>query len=72
VLGTIFEVLEEGKSIKYKGKVMKGLPAEIGKIEVVRVEPDMCSVRIVEQKRPLQTDDKIQEVAGVPSGAGSG
>jgi len=72
VLGTTFEVLEEGKTIKYKGKVMKGLPAQIGKIEVVRVEPDMCSVRIVEQKRPLQTDDKIQEVAGVPGGAGSG
>ncbi len=72
VLGTLFEVLEEGKAIKYKGKVMKGLPAQIGKIEVVRVEPDMCSVRIVEQNRPLQTDDKIQEVAGVFAGTESG
>ncbi len=72
VLGTLFEVIEDGKPIKYKGKVMKGLPAQIGKIEVVRVEPDMCSVRIVEQNRPLQTDDKIQEMAGVPTGAGSG
>jgi len=72
VLGTLFEVLEEGKPIKYKGKVMKGLPAQIGKVEVVRVEPDMCSVRVVEQNRPLQADDKIREVAGVPSGTGSG
>lgn len=63
VLGTIFEVIEDGKPIKYKGKVMKGLPVAIGKVKVVQVEPDMCSVTIIDPKRPLQTDDKIQEIA---------
>jgi hypothetical protein len=58
-------VLEEGKPITYKGKEMKGLPVVVGRVEVVRVEPDLCAVRIVEQSRPLQTDDKIQEIAQV-------
>ncbi len=65
VQGTVFEVLEEGKPITYKGKEMKGLPVVVGRVEVVRVEPDLCAVRIVEQSRPLQTDDKIQEIAQV-------
>lgn len=65
VNGTVFEVIEEGKPVKYKGKTMRGLPVNIGKVEAVRVEPDMCSVRILEQSRPLKRDDKIQEVAGM-------
>lgn len=72
VSGTVFEVIEEGKPIKYKGKVMKGLPSVIGRIEVSRVEPDMCSVRIVDQQRPLQTDDKIREVAGTATATEKG
>ena len=71
VPGTVFEVLEEGKPIKYKGREMKGLPVVVGKVQVERVEPDMCTVTISEQKRPLQADDKIQEVAGVVSGEGN-
>ncbi len=68
VAGTVFEVIEEGKPIKYKGKTMRGMPAKIGKVEAVRVEPDMCTVRVVEQSRPLKTDDKIREVPGIVGG----
>ncbi len=70
VLGTVFDVIEDGKPMKYKGKVMRGLPVSIGKVKVVRVEPDLCSVSIIEQNRPLQSDDKIQELAALSTGKG--
>ncbi len=65
VPGTVFEVLEEGRSITYKGKEMKGLASVIGRVEIVGVEPDFCAVKIIEQSRPLQTDDKIREIGPV-------
>jgi len=61
VPGSTFEAIEEGKTITYKGKELKGLPKTIGSLEVVQVEPDMSSVRILEQKRSLHTDDKVLE-----------
>jgi tetratricopeptide (TPR) repeat protein/peroxiredoxin len=61
VTGTKFDVIEEGKPIEYKGKTLRGLPKTFGKIEVVTVEPDMCSVRILQKDRVLVQDDKIQE-----------
>ena len=61
VMGTGFEVLEEGKTIKYKGKTLQSAPKTIAKAEVVRVEPDLCYIRIISQERPLKTDDKVQE-----------
>ena len=69
VQGTVFEAIEEGQQIKYRGKMMRGLPSRIGKIQVLRVEPDMSSVRIIEQSRPLQADDKIQEIGEVAAAA---
>jgi len=30
-------------------------------VEVVRVEPDLCHVKILNKERPLKADDKIQE-----------
>lgn len=71
VLGSTFEAIEEGEPIKYKGKKLKGLPKTIGKLEVVMVEPDMCSVRILEQSRPLQRDDKVREKQTVAAGQGA-
>ncbi len=71
VQGTVFEVLEDGKTIEYKGKKMQGLPVVVGKVQAARVEPDMCSVRIVEQTRPLKKDDKIKETPVVVTGNGS-
>ncbi len=71
VLGSTFEAIEEGKAITYKGKELKGLPKTIGRLEVVQVEPDMCSVRILEQKRPLQKDDKVLEKLVMPPTGGS-
>ncbi|MEW5801067.1 MAG: tetratricopeptide repeat protein [bacterium] len=61
VMGTLFEVLEEGKTIKYKGKTLRSAPKSIAQAEVVRVEPDLCYVRILSKERPLKTDDKVQE-----------
>jgi tetratricopeptide (TPR) repeat protein len=62
VMGTAFEVLEEGRQIKYKGKTLQSSPKIIGRAEVVRVEPDLCYMKILNQERPLKTDDKVQEV----------
>lgn len=61
VQGTKFEVLEDQEPVKYKGKTLKASPKSVAEIEVVRVEPDMCYVRVVKQDRPLQADDKVQE-----------
>ncbi|MBW1862785.1 MAG: tetratricopeptide repeat protein [Deltaproteobacteria bacterium] len=61
VLGTKFEVIEEQKPIKYKGKLLRSAPKAVGEIEVVRVEPDLCYTRILNQERALRADDKVRE-----------
>jgi hypothetical protein len=61
VPGTRFEVIEEGKPIKYKGRLLKGMPRRVGELEVVQVEPDLCMVRVVSSDRALKKDDKIRE-----------
>jgi tetratricopeptide (TPR) repeat protein len=61
VSGTKFDVLEEQEPIKYKGKALQSAPKAVGQVEVVRVEPDLCHVKILNQERPLKADDKIQE-----------
>jgi hypothetical protein len=61
VLGTKFDVIEEQKPVKYKGKLLQSAPKVIGQIEIVGVEPDLSHARIMNQKRPLQTDDKVKE-----------
>lgn len=63
VLGTKFEVIEEGEEIQYKGKPLRSSPKSAGRMEVVRVEPDFCDAKILEQIRPFRTDDKVQEKA---------
>ncbi|MDH3347839.1 MAG: tetratricopeptide repeat protein, partial [Desulfobulbaceae bacterium] len=60
VLGTRFMVLEEGKSITYKGKVLKGIAKQIGEVEVVQVEPQFCTARIINAERSFRKDDKVK------------
>jgi len=62
VLGAKFEVIEESEPIKYKGRKLRGLPKKIAQLEVVQVEPDMFSARVISSERQLQEDDKIQEI----------
>jgi tetratricopeptide (TPR) repeat protein len=61
VLGTKFEVLEEQKPVKYKGKLLHSSPKAFAQIEIVQVEPDLCYARILRQERPLKSDDKVRE-----------
>lgn len=61
VSGTKFDVVEEQEPIKYKDKLLKAEPKSVAKVEVVRVEPDMCYVRVLSKERPLKADDKVQE-----------
>ncbi|MGA1875111.1 MAG: tetratricopeptide repeat protein [bacterium] len=61
VAGTRFEVLEEQKPIKYKGKVLQSAPKCIAEVEVDRVEPDLCYARVLNRERSLKADDKVQE-----------
>ncbi len=63
VEGTKFEGIEEGEEIQYKGKPLRSSPKTFGRLEVVRVEPDFCYAKIIEQTRPFKTDDKVQEKA---------
>jgi tetratricopeptide (TPR) repeat protein/peroxiredoxin len=62
VAGTAFDVIEGGKSIQYKGRTLQRAGKTIGRLEVTRVEPDLCFARVVHQQRPLKTDDQIKEV----------
>ena len=61
VPGTLFNVVEEQKPVTYKGKTLKAAPKPVARLEVVRVEPDMCYVRVSDSERPIKADDKIQE-----------
>jgi tetratricopeptide (TPR) repeat protein len=61
VSGTKFDVLEEGESLTYRGKVLQAAPKVIGQIEIVRVEPDMAVGKIIKKEKPLQVDAKVQE-----------
>jgi len=71
IQGTKFEVLEEQKPKKFKGKVLKVAPRRIGVLEVVRVEPGLSYARILRAERPLESEDKVQELLeeGVARGA---
>ncbi|MBR9979832.1 MAG: tetratricopeptide repeat protein [Desulfatitalea sp.] len=60
--GTTFAVLEPGAEMTYRGRVLRGAMQTVGKLEVVRVEPDLSYARIVEQNRTLARDDQIREV----------
>jgi tetratricopeptide (TPR) repeat protein len=61
VMGTKFEVLEEQEPIKYKGKELTSAPKPIAQMQVVRVEPDLCYVRVLSKEKPLKADAKVQE-----------
>lgn len=61
VLGTKFEVLEEQAPITYKGKSLQASSKTIAQVEVVRVEPGLCSAKLTSKERSLKTDDKVQE-----------
>jgi hypothetical protein len=61
VIGTQFDILEEGEPVKYKDKLLQISMKSIARTEVIRVEPDLCYARILHQERPLITDDKVQE-----------
>ncbi len=61
-IGTGFEVIETGKPITYKGKVLSSAPRTVARLEVVRVEPGLCYARITEQQRHLKPDEQVKEV----------
>ncbi|UCH80762.1 MAG: tetratricopeptide repeat protein [Nitrospiraceae bacterium] len=61
VTGTKFDVIEELEPIEYKGRILNGSPKTIGSFEVITVEPDMSTVRVIKTDRPLKADDKIME-----------
>jgi tetratricopeptide (TPR) repeat protein len=60
--GSAFAVIEPGQSITYRGKVLRGAARTVARLEVVRVEPDLCYARVAEEKRPLKRDDQVKEV----------
>lgn len=61
VVGTRFDVVEEGKAVEYKGKKLKAAPKVVGQIEIVKTEPGLAYGRIVNQTRTIGKDDKIVE-----------
>ena len=61
VLSTKFDVMEEQKPIKFKGKLLRRSPKNVARIEVVQVEPDLSIARILNRERPLMENDMIKE-----------
>jgi len=61
VPGTKLDVLEEQEPILYKGRKHQPAPKVVGRVEVMRVEPDLCYAKIINQERSIKTDDKVQE-----------
>jgi hypothetical protein len=61
VLGTKFNVIEEGEPIEYKGKKLHSEPSIVAQVEVTKVEPDFCYGKIKNQTRPVKRDDKLEE-----------
>jgi tetratricopeptide (TPR) repeat protein len=61
VLGAKFDVIKEQEPIEYKGKKLQRAPKVIAQIEVEEVEPDLCYARILNQKSPINSDDKVKE-----------
>jgi len=61
VTGTKFDVIEEHEPVEYKGRLLNGSPKTIGSFEVITVEPDMSTVKVIKTDRPFKTDDKIRE-----------
>ncbi|WP_028321007.1 tetratricopeptide repeat protein [Desulfatiglans anilini] len=64
VLGTRFAAVEEQPPVEYKGRLLQRAQRTIGELEVTRIEPDLAYARVLEQDRPLKTDDKVQETGG--------
>lgn len=62
VTGSAFDVIEGGKTIQYKGRTLQRAAKTVGRLEVTQVEPDLCFAKVVEQQRPLKTDDQVKEV----------
>lgn len=60
--GTTFELFEPGQVITYKGRVLRGESKRVGRLEVVRVAPDLCYARILQAKRAPVRDDRVREV----------
>lgn len=66
VLGTKFDVLQEGETIEYKGKKLQSSAKPAGQLEVTQVEPDLCFARAVTRGQPVRVDDKVQERLDTP------
>lgn len=60
--GTAFEAIEPGKEEEYRGRMLRGAPKTVAKLEVARVEPDLCYARIIDSQRPIVRDDHVREV----------
>ena len=62
ISGSAFDVVEGGETITYKGRVLQRQAKSVARLEVVRVEPDLCFAKVVQQQRPPARDDKVKEV----------
>lgn len=62
VTGTMFEVIEEQKPIKFKGKLLQSMPKKIAQLEIVEVEDDLSYARVVEKQGSINKNAKIKEM----------
>jgi len=65
VAGARFEVLEQGKPVKYKNKMIPGVLTPFGHVEVITVDPDKSTVKTIEVKRTLRVNDKVKEIVEI-------
>jgi tetratricopeptide (TPR) repeat protein len=60
--GLHFQVLEEGESIKYKGKTLKRSLQPVGNLEVSDVEPGLSRAKVIKASKEIKKDMKVREV----------
>lgn len=61
VSGALFDVVEVKPPMVFKGKTFQPEPAVMATVEVVRVDDDFAYAHIKDQRRPVRTEDKLQE-----------
>lgn len=64
VTGTRFDVLGEPETVIYKGKTLHLANQAVGKLEVLRVEPEVSYARVLVSQRQIRRDDKVQGAKG--------
>ncbi len=61
VAGTAFDVIEDPKPLKFKGKELQREPQVVARIRVERVEPDVSICKVEKREKEFKAEAKVEE-----------